>query len=339
MERLFGWRHAFDQPVVLWMIVGVFGTLTFTSLLVFALAKLGKLKPELAKELRLRLMTWWALVPVMTLPVLAGALPTILAVGLLSMFCYREYAKATGLFREKLMTACVAVAIVLITFATLDHFYGFFVALGPLTVVVLAVTAVLPDRPKGFIQRLALGVFGFMFFGMGLGHLGYFTNEMNYRAVLLMLLLAVEANDVFAYCCGKLFGKRKLAPQTSPNKTIAGGVGAVVLTTVLVVLLGRHVFAGTIAAGFGHLIVIGLIISVGGQFGDLLLSSIKRDLGIKDVGSILPGHGGLLDRFDSLLLTAPAVFHYVGFIMPGGVGLDGQTRIITTVVDQWLGIQ
>ncbi len=72
---------------------------------------------------------------------------------------------------------------------------------------------------------------------------------------------------------------------------------------------------------------LGAIIAVGGQFGDLMLSSIKRDLGIKDTGATLPGHGGLLDRFDSLILVAPAVFHYVGYLV--GFGITEQTRILT----------
>jgi phosphatidate cytidylyltransferase len=75
------------------------------------------------------------------------------------------------------------------------------------------------------------------------------------------------------------------------------------------------------------LILLGLLVSAGGQLGDLMLSSIKRDLGIKDMGVTIPGHGGLLDRFNSLLLVAPATFHYVGFFL--GIGLEQPRRIIT----------
>src|SRR5690606_18967076 len=120
--------------------------------------------------------------------------------------------------------------------------------------------------------------------------------------LIVWLLVSVEMNDVFAYVCGRWFGRRRLAPNTSPGKTIAGGAGALVLTTALVTLIGYFVFEGTVLASAAHLISLGLIISVGGQLGDLMLSSIKRDLGIKDMGSLIPGHGGLLDRFDSLLL-------------------------------------
>lgn len=86
------------------------------------------------------------------------------------------------------------------------------------------------------------------------------------------------------------------------------------LTTILTVVLGRFAFAGTAVANPAHLLALGLLIGAGGQLGDLMLSAIKRDLGIKDMAATLPGHGGLLDRFDSLLLVAPAVFYYVGYI-------------------------
>jgi phosphatidate cytidylyltransferase len=252
---------------------------------------------------------------------------TILGIGLLSLLCYREYARATGLFREKTISLMVVLGILLITFSILDNWYRFFVALSPLTIAALAAAAILADRPKGYIQRVALGTFGFALFGACLGHLGYLANDENYRPLLLLTLVTVELNDVFAYISGKTLGRRKLAPNTSPNKTIGGAVGALVLTTLLVVALGWFVFRGTVLASLGHLIFLGILISVVGQLGDLMLSSIKRDLGLKDMAATIPGHGGLLDRFDSVLLVAPAVFHYVNYFV--GVGVDQPVRIWT----------
>ena len=97
------------------------------------------------------------------------------------------------------------------------------------------------------------------------------------------------------------------------------------LTTLLVVALGWQVFAGTEMQDVGRLIALGILLSVTGQAGDLVLSSVKRDLGIKDLGTLIPGHGGLLDRFDSLILAAPAYFHFVGYYL--GWGLDQPTQI------------
>jgi phosphatidate cytidylyltransferase len=134
-------------------------------------------------------------------------------------------------------------------------------------------------------------------------------------------------NDIFAYCSGKLFGRRKLAPQTSPNKTIGGALGALVLTTALFATLGHFIFQGTLLDHPRHLLILGALLSLTGQWGDLVMSSVKRDLGIKDMAATIPGHGGLLDRFDSLIFVGPALFHYIGYYL--GVGLDQPARLFS----------
>jgi phosphatidate cytidylyltransferase len=329
VQRLFGVGSAFEHPVVLWVASALAGILLLASVLVAALGRMGKLSAGTRLELRQRIRSWWILAPLMIGPILLGGAWVILAVLALSIFCYREFARATGLFRSPLVSLSVVVGILAIAFATLDHWYGFFSALPVLGVITIAAVAVAADRPQGYIQRVALGVLAFLLFGVCLGHLAYLANDENFRPMLMLLLVSVELNDVFAYLTGKAFGRRKLLPSTSPNKTIAGAVGAMLLTTGLVMLLGRAVFAGTEMESWGNLLGLGVIISVAGQVGDLVLSSIKRDVGIKDMGGALPGHGGLLDRFDSLLLAAPAFFHYVGYVNVNGIGLEGMKRIFS----------
>jgi phosphatidate cytidylyltransferase len=327
LERLFGAQHAFDHPVTVVAMLAVAALLALAPAVIWMLARLGRIDAKLQTELMQRYRSWLVLTPVIGLPILLGAAWTILGVCILSLLCYREYARATGLFREKVISLIVVLGILAVTFAVADHWYNFFVALSPLTVGLIAGVAILADRPKGYIQRVALGVLGFVLFGSALGHLGYMANDKGYRPMVILVLLTVEANDIFAYICGKTFGYGKLAPNTSPNKTIGGAVGALVLTTLLVALLGHFVFQETPVDTALHLTTLGVIISVVGQLGDLMLSSIKRDLGIKDMGATIPGHGGLLDRFDSLILVTPAVFHYVGYLI--GFGLDQPQRIIT----------
>jgi len=325
-ERLFDWREAFDHPVTLWITSGLVLVLAVAPVLIWILGVTGAIKTEHRRDLVQRTHSWLFLAPLMIGPVLLGAAWAIIAVGVLSLFCYREYARVTGLFREKAISLVVVLGILLVTFAVFDHWYALFVALFPLTVAAISATAILADRPKGYIQRVALGILGFVLFGCALGHLGYFANDENYRPVLLWLLLTVEMNDVFAYVTGKSFGHRKLAPQTSPNKTLGGALGALILTTVLAASLGHFVFYETNLDRPAALLVLGVLISAAGQLGDLMLSSVKRDLGIKDISALIPGHGGLLDRFDSLILVAPAVFHYVGYF--NGVGLNQPARFL-----------
>ena len=265
----------------------------------------------------------------MVLPILLGAAWVCGFFLLLSLFCFREYARATGLNASRTAMVSVVVAILVTYFAVFDHWMGLFTTSWALGVGLIAVVGLLPDHPQGYLRRIALAVLGFALFGVSLGHLAFISNDDIFRPILLWLLLCTELNDVFAYLTGKTFGRRKLLPHTSPNKTIAGAVGAVVLTTLLAACIGYYVFRGTTLAQPHHLIVLGLLISILGQCGDLVVSSIKRDLGLKDMSAVIPGHGGLLDRFDSLLFVAPCVFHYINYFKANGVGLDQPARIIT----------
>lgn len=327
LDRLFGFHNAFAHPVTVGVTLGLAAVLVLVPCIVLLLSRAGKIDAKSRGELFARYYSWLVMIPLLLIPILLGAAWTILGIGLLSVFCYREYARATGLFREKLLSLLIVIGILTTTFAVFDHWYGFFMALPALTIATLLAAAILADQPKGYIQRVALSVLGFGLFGTCLGHLGYIANDGNYRPMIILVLLSVEMNDVFAFLTGKTLGKRKLCPNTSPNKTVAGALGALVLTTLLVWGVGQFVFAGTVMDSAPHLLGLGALISVAGQLGDLALSSIKRDLGVKDMGVLIPGHGGLLDRFDSLLLVAPVVFHYVGFFL--GFGSDQTPRIFS----------
>lgn len=326
-QRLLGFAHAFDDPGVVRLCLLIAGVVVAASIAIAALAAAGRLSVGLRKELIKRTLAWVAMTPLVVIPILIGAAATVPLVAIISLLCYREFARATGLFREKTMSALVVLGIIAVNLAALDHWYGLFVALGPLVFVLFAAVGVFADRPSGYIQRVGLAALAFLFFGVCLGHLSYFANDARYRPMLLLLIVCIALNDVFAFCVGKSIGGPKLAPNTSPNKTISGSVGALVLTTALVVWLGQAVFAHTPMSKWNLLVLLGLILSAAGQLGDLTVSSIKRDVGIKDMGVLIPGHGGVLDRCNSLLLAAPAMFHFVGYVQ--GIGLDQQTRIFT----------
>ncbi len=244
-ERLFGFRHAFDDRVTV--------VLTLTALILFLLApvlilivtRLANSTSEKKKELWDRYRSWIWLALFILIPILAGAFWTILAVATLSFLCYREYARITGLFRERTISLIVVIGILLITFSVLDNWYRLFVALFPLTVALIVIGGLIPDQPKGYIQRVGLGVLGFALFGSALGHLGYIANDWNYRPILLLIIFAVELNDIFAYICGHLFGHRKFVPNTSPNKTAGGALGAIALTTPLFAFGAHFIWLGT----------------------------------------------------------------------------------------------
>jgi len=326
-QRLFGFRHAFDDPVTVVLTLAVAALLLLAPLLIFITTRAAKSTADKRKELWDRYRSWIWLVLLILIPILAGAFWAIVAVATLSFLCYREYARITGLFRERTISLIVVIGILFLTFAELDNWYRLFVALFPLTVALIAIGGLIADQPKGYIQRVGLGVLGFALFGSALGNLGYMANDWNYRPILLLILCSVELNDIFAYICGHLFEHRKFVPNTSPNKTVGGAVGALILTTPLVAVIAHFIWRDTALDCAIRLIGLGIIISVVGQFGDLMLSSIKRDLGLKDTAKLIPGHGGLLDRFDSLILVAPAVFHYVNYFV--GFAASQPERIFT----------
>src|SRR5690606_15731572 len=126
---------------------------------------------------------------------------------------------------------------------------------------------------------------------------------------LLYLVFLTQFNDVAQYTWGRLFGRRPIVPVVSPKKTWEGFLGGLLTTTVAAVLVAPLVtpFDWQQAAASG------LMIAAAGFIGDVTVSAVKRDLGVKDTGSLIPGHGGIMDRIDSLTFTAPLFFHFVRY--------------------------
>jgi len=164
--------------------------------------------------------------------------------------------------------------------------------------------------------RISIGNFSFSIFRII--YLGFFPSySIILRAInngekyLLLLLFGCAFFDIFAYFSGKKFGKHKLIPQISPNKTVEGAIGG-----TLACILISIIFAYFINLEYIHAIVLALIVSIVSQIGDLVESLIKRDSGKKDSGTIIPGHGGLLDRIDSyIFLSFPSLFYFIYVVL------------------------
>ncbi|MGI8649107.1 MAG: phosphatidate cytidylyltransferase, partial [Rubrobacter sp.] len=141
--------------------------------------------------------------------------------------------------------------------------------------------------------------------GVPMAHLGLISALDNGRLLVVVAIVGPWISDAGAYFAGRLFGRHLLFPTLSPKKTVEGGIGGLVLSTLVVGWFSLEVL------GFDPVkaIVLGVMVSVASQAGDLFESTLKRILDIKDLGKILPGHGGMLDRIDSLLFTAPAVYY------------------------------
>ncbi|GLB46950.1 phosphatidate cytidylyltransferase [Philodulcilactobacillus myokoensis] len=174
-------------------------------------------------------------------------------------------------------------------------------------IVLLLLSTVFTDNRFSFDDAGVISL-GMMYIGMGFHY--FLAARAENWTIIMYALLIVWCTDSGAYIFGKKFGKHKLSP-VSPNKTWEGSIGgtvlAVIVCTIWLMFFPNHIYNNLI------MFFITILLSITGQFGDLIESAIKRYYGVKDSGKILPGHGGILDRFDSLLLVLP-VLHLVGII-------------------------
>ena len=177
---------------------------------------------------------------------------------------------------------------------------------------------------KGGFNAASVSVAGFIYIGLAFSHLlllrayqpesiihtfiGDFTKG---EAMLWLMFIGTWASDSFAYFVGSKMGRQLLCENISPKKTVEGFVGAVIGTTLVVFLIGHFFF------GFNFLLMtpLGIALSIFGSLGDLVESTLKRYVNIKDSGRLIPGHGGVLDRFDSILFNAPLAYYYTLLVM------------------------
>ncbi|MEX0966218.1 MAG: phosphatidate cytidylyltransferase [Bacteroidia bacterium] len=160
------------------------------------------------------------------------------------------------------------------------------------------------------IINLSITLMGIVYISLSLGLLGAMLTMDGYWIVLGIFLL-IWSNDTFAYLIGSRIGRKRLFSRISPKKSVEGSIGGFVMTLGVAALIG--LFSQSLL--MIHWVTLGIIIVLTATFGDLFESMMKRSLGIKDTGNILPGHGGILDRFDSVLMTAPVVYVYVRMVL------------------------
>jgi phosphatidate cytidylyltransferase len=263
--------------------------------------------------------SWLIMAPLALGFIFAGRIPVIIFFCVLAALGFKEFARATGLYRDWCMTMVVYLGITAVGITSLmrqpqgeepgDGWYGLFIVLPVYAVALILLVPIARNLVAGQLQRVSLAIVGFIYIGWMFGHLSFLANATDAYGYLLYIIFATEINDVAAFTFGKLFGKHPLRSNISPKKTWEGATGALAVSMILPWVL-RFSFPHF---GTTQLILTGLIVGVGGQLGDLAISVIKRDIGIKDMGAGIPGHGGILDRIDSLIYVAPLFFHMAGF--------------------------
>ncbi len=182
----------------------------------------------------------------------------------------------------------------------------------------LSAVITLEQKTQGILKAGGTMFWGMMINVYSIGYIGYLYNlyptsentSIIGRNLVVYILFLTESNDVFQYIWGKALGKRKIIPMISPNKTWAGFIGGAVSTGILSFIISPILFKNNFLISF----IFGTGIAVLGFIGDIFISGIKRDLNLKDTSQLIPGHGGILDRMDSLIFVSPLFFHLIYYL-------------------------
>ncbi|WFE91893.1 phosphatidate cytidylyltransferase [Roseibium porphyridii] len=298
-----------------WVIIGIWGILGLASVIVFAVAKRSN---KDMSELVQRTQSWWVMVAIFTLAFLVSKTISIIVFALISFLALKEYFSMIPTRRtDRRVLFWAYLSIPVQYFWVYDSYYGMFAVFIPVYMFLfLPFASLLSQQTDGFLKSVGTLNWGLMLCVFSISHAAFLLilpptpeNMSGGAGLLLFLIFLTQFNDVAQYTWGKLFGRHKIIPGVSPNKTWEGFLGGVATTFVLALVTAPLVTP----FGMLHAAAAGLLIPVAGFVGDVTVSALKRDLGVKDTGSLIPGHGGILDRIDSLTFTAPLFFHFTRY--------------------------
>jgi phosphatidate cytidylyltransferase len=302
-----------NEPLLILSVIGsalIFASLTgfFLRISVRKAAAIG-----VVENLNTRVKAWWWIVLILGSAVFAGPAALTVLFAAISFVALREFLTLSTIQAVDrpavLVSFLVALPVqyALVAFGRYDWFAGFLPLFSLLLVPILNVLA---GAARNYLARTSELLLGLMICVYGISHVPallmlHITGYQD-RQVLLMLflILVAQTSDVLQYVWGKLAGRHKIAPDISPSKTVEGLVGGIVSATTLGASLWWMTPFSIVQAG-----LMAFLIALTGFLGGLVMSAIKRDRGVKDWSQFIPGHGGMLDRVDSICLSAPAFFY------------------------------
>jgi phosphatidate cytidylyltransferase len=319
MKHNFDWLlHAkiLENKEVVVIVLVIFGLLSVASLLFFII---GKINPNAnLKELKTRTKSWWIMALLFIITTVFSTKISYFAIAFLSFMAFRELYSILG-FRQSDRYAIFWALLTIPVQYLLAYvgWYGAFIIFIPVVAfLLLPLRFVLKGDTAGIVKSMATLQWILMLTVFGISHLAYLLSlpdiegfKAGGRGLLLFVVFLTEINDVMQFTWGKLLGKHKIIPKISPNKTWEGFIGGIVSTTIIGYFL---VFLTPMNTW--QVIVVSFLVANAGFVGDIVMSAIKRDICVKDTGTSIPGHGGILDRIDSLAYTAPAFFHLIYYL-------------------------
>jgi len=304
---------------ILWLYGEIFAVLVFATGIGLVLA--ATVRREAARagiaNLNRRIWAWWPMAALVATAAFAGLGTTAILFAVLSFLALREFLgiTRTRLADHRTLFWAFFVLIPLQYLLVWVDWHGFFVVFIPVwAFVVFSVFATLRGDPTRFLERVAKIQWGLMVTVYFPSHIPSMLNleiagyDGSFARLLLFLVAVSQLNDVLQFVWGKLLGRHRITPHLSPNKTWEGFLGGLASSAGLgAALWWLTPFTPDQAA------IMGLVIAACGFAGDIVMSAIKRDAGIKDYGHLIAGHGGILDRIDGLCFAAPVFFHLVRF--------------------------
>ena len=308
-----------DDNELLWLFGGVAVTLVLATAVgqALRLSVDGPGARATIANVNARIGAWWLMSAAFLVATLTGGVGSVVLFALVSVLALREFVTLSPTSRADHRALAWAFFVVIpVQYVLVGvQWYGLFSIMIPVYVfLLLATRMVLAGETERFLERAATVQWGLMAcvycvsYAPALLLLDIDGYDAGSGKLLLFLVVVVQASDVLQFVWGKLLGRRRIAPTVSPNKTWEGFAGGVACAT----LLGTGLWWAT---PFNPLqaAAMSVLIALAGFAGGLVMSAIKRDRGVKDYGGLLPGHGGVLDRIDSLLFAAPIFFHVTRF--------------------------
>lgn len=304
------------NPAFIQLAVVSLALISFSSLVIFLLRKKNPENSTFQKVSTI-IKSWWWIIGFVLICLGLAPLGLLFGFGALSIFSLFEFQKHSRLLEIKKYIAVLIIIAILCQYASLfflnwSAFFALpliFIFLGfPLLIIISAHIEKLTEIFAHYVGLILIFHLLAYLPCLFIFEMQKIPLEQAFYLIFFLILLT-ELNDILQFLCGKAFGKRKTFPLISPNKTEAGFIGGILGTTVLSGIL-FHYSVGFSMSKAGTL---GLIISLSGILGDLCFSAVKRYFGTKDFSNTLPGHGGILDRLDSLIFTTPCVFYFLYF--------------------------
>ena len=305
---------------VFYAICAIYTVLIVASIIV---AVMRRSSPGAANaELAQRIQSWWFMITVFTIAILTNRVVSTVFLGFMAFLALKEYLSLIRVRRVDRQILLIAYLTIPVQFYFAHMYsYGLFLTFIPVWMfLIIPMTMTLVGKTEGFLNAVGTVSWGMMITVFALSHTamllasGPNAGPAGGAGLLLFLVALTQFNDVAQFTWGKLFGNRKILPKVSPKKTWEGFLGGLATSMVVAALVGPYLtpldsFWSAAAGG---------MIAIAGFLGDVTISAFKRDLGVKDSGGLIPGHGGILDRVDSLTYAAPVFYHAIHFFVLSG---------------------